>query len=115
MLWTPVFCSKPSLDIRAWRRGRWCSTAAVGHGLMAPGGHINTGINAERLMGSVNITGEKHVPRMKGGRQQQLSKSRLAASTGTGKVVMAVGQRAEHSRTHLPNRKMSPPLSHGES
>lgn len=52
---------------------------------------------------------------MKGGKQQQLSKSRLAARMGTVKLVMAVGQRAEHGGTHLPSRKMSPPLSHGES
>lgn len=53
---------------------------------MAPGEHINMAINAERLMGSVNITGEKHGPRMTGGKQQQLSQSRLAASTGPGEV-----------------------------
>lgn len=35
------------------------STAAGGQGLMPPGEHINMEINAERLMGSVNITGEK--------------------------------------------------------
>lgn len=69
--------------------------------LMPPGEHINAGINAERLMGSVNITGEKHGPRWK----EANNSSSVRASTGTGKLVMAVGQRAEHGGTHLPTGK----------
>lgn len=75
LLWTPGPCME---------RGRWDPRVPQQPGgLMAPGKHINTGINAERLMGSVHITG------MKGGKHQQLGKRRLAATTGTGNLVMA--------------------------
>lgn len=52
-------CSGPQ-SMEKGQVGPTCSTAAGGHRLMAPGEHINMGINAERLTGSVNITGEKH-------------------------------------------------------
>lgn len=60
-----------------------------------PGEHINVEINAERLTGSVNITGEKGVPGMKGGKRQHLGKRRLAAGVWPGKAGDSSGGRKQ--------------------